>query len=323
MEKTDEVDFLNNYIEHMFELDNKKEEFDLYYCNDCESFSNILLDGRVTCKICYRDYGITIDTNAEWRNYTSDGSKGVDHTRCSSIINPMLIESSYGSTIGFTKDPQYIKLKKTLLWNSSKYPEKMLKSVFHKLTINGTSGGLTTNIIEYSHKLFYDLTQKRNELNMNSSRGDINEGVIACCTMQACKKYGFYRTPKDIAKMYNISKSDVTTGWNLFKKLLPQYANDDDDDDEFKMALIKRYCHYLNMTEDHIDKVRECVEKVESKKILSKNTPGSLICGCIYFVIVMLGLKISRNELSEKCDISIATINKTYQILIDYTDELI
>jgi transcription initiation factor TFIIIB Brf1 subunit/transcription initiation factor TFIIB len=320
-------EILKNYIDDLFKVDEEsKEKFDIYFCNICNEYSNITFDGQIVCKLCSKEHGNIVDNTAEWRNYNSDYSRGVDHTRCSSIINPMLIDSSYGSTIGFTKDPKFLKLKQTILWNSSKYPERMLKSAFNKLSFNGNMGGLKKNIIERSHKLFYDLTQKRTELNINSSRGSINEGLIASCTMLACKEFGFPRSPKEIAKMYGISKSDVTSGWNLFKKMMPEYAGmitESDEEENCYSILISRYCGYLKMTKDQIEKVQHCINVAEREKILTKNTPESLICGCIYFVIVSLKLNITKTYLSEKCNISVATINKTYQKLIEHTDELI
>ena len=103
---------------------------------------------------------------------------------------------------------------------------------------------------------------------------------------------------------------------------MPQYSNSNDNDNIYEV-LILRYCNHLDLNQEAIDHIRDCVEIVENKKILSKNTPNSVVCGCIYFVIIMLGLNISKSKLAEKCDISVATITKTYQILIEYTDELI
>ena len=328
----DTQNIVNDYLNEIYEKEKEQEkeqikdnkiEFDIYYCQKCQKYSNTTYDGQIVCINCCTEYGSIIDGSAEWRNY-GDDSRGTDTTRCGSVINPLLIESSYGTTIGYTKDPTFIKLRQTINWISTNQPERTLRNAFNILTQNGNFNNLSKNIITRSHELFYDLIQKKIEIDAKSSRGNFLDGLIATCTFYACKEFGLSRTKKDIAKMHNISESDFTRAKKLFEKLMPEYMSTDIVNNQISyINLIDRFCQQLNMTEEHIDMVKDCVTIVHDKKLLSKNSTESIVCGCIYFICNMLKLDINKNDISKVCDISNATINKTYKALTDYTHILI
>ena len=323
--------YINNYLnEEQSSLKNipnlnisppaiiQNDDESIYYCNDCKEHSVVTFDSIMLCKLCNRDYGSCIDNCAEWRSY--DGNK--DNVRCSSYINDMLIESSYGTTISFgTKNPFFIRLRQDLYRNSNTHPEKMLKTIFAKLSFNCENAGLTANIIEYSQKIFYEFTNERKKMGINSPRSNNNDGILVSCIYIACKELGQFRQMKDIAKIFEIPRKNVTLGWNIFKKILPHYTDKENND---YSQLIDKYCSILNITnKDHIDDIYCCVDIVDNIKLLPKNIPSSLVCGCIYFIINKYNLNISKTKISEKCGVSIATINKTYQTLVEHTDELI
>ena len=69
--------------------------------------------------------------------------------------------------------------------------------------------------------------------------------------------------------------------------------------------------------------IKKFTHKVYTKKILSKNTPESMLCGCIFFVSIMHNYGITRQDISIKCGTSIPTINKVYDRLLEFTHELI
>ena len=49
---------------------------------------------------------------------------------------------------------------------------------------------------------------------------------------------------------------------------------------------LDRYCYSLGLNEEQSETIKKFTHKVYTKKILSKNTPESMLCGCIFFVSI-------------------------------------
>ena len=80
------------------------------YCRDCSAELNIR-DYLMLCNNCGLDYGSLPDENPEWKSCGPDDQRTSDPTRCGASINPILIESSYGTTISYSNNPIYKRLK--------------------------------------------------------------------------------------------------------------------------------------------------------------------------------------------------------------------
>jgi len=295
-----------------------------YQCYNCLRHNVIVDEGILVCQYCQTEYGELIDDNAEWRNYNDD-YQSADLTRCETNFNRLLIESSYGTTIGYTKNGYFNHLKQFNNWQSMPYHERSLKTVFDRLTQNGYNCGLTNNIIEFSHKLFAEVIKNQNlEGETKLSRGDIRDGLVAACLFYACKEYGVSRSPREIGKICNVHVSDVTRGIKLFHDLMKNSKLFVTNNCITKHRdFMERYCHNLNIDETMTKEILEIGNKVDELKILTKHTPQAVACGCIYFVLTMHCLNINKSKISEKCGISVPTITKAYEQLLPYTSKLI
>lgn len=297
----------------------------IYDCPNCEHYGLFVDEGVIVCRHCKYIYGELIDDSAEWRNYSVDDHRTSDPTRCGSGMNPLLVESSYGTTIGYTRNPFFNHLKQLNNWNSMPYQERSLKAVFDRLSQSGFGGGLTLSIIEFSHNLFAEVSKRQGSLTENKlSRGDIRDGLIASCLFYACKEYEVSRSPQEIGKICGIETSDVTRGINLFYELmkdntvvnLSKYITKYSD-------FIERYCGNLGINGQLTSEIMELGKKVDKLKILTKNTPQAMACGCIFFVVIKYGMTITKTNIADKCGISVPTITKSYERLLPYTQDLI
>lgn len=297
----------------------------IYECPYCHHHGLFVDDGILLCQKCNHEYGGLIDDNAEWRNYNYDDHRMTDPTRCGTYVNPLLVESSYGTIIGYTKNNYFNHLKQLNNWQSMPYHERSLKLVFDRLTQNGFNSGLTLNIVEFSHKLFAEVSQRQNNAGETKlSRGDIRDGLIAACLFYACKEYEVSRSPQEIGKICGVCTSDVTRGINLFYDLmknsniinLNKYITKYSD-------FIERYCNNLGIDSKTTNEIIALGEKVDNFKILTKNTPQAMACGCIFFVVTMHKMGITKTNIAEKCGISVPTITKSYERLKPYTQKLI
>ena len=294
---------------------------DVEQCPNCHQSDLVLEDGVLMCHVCQLEFGNIIDDTAEWRCYNVDDHHVSDPIRCGATINPLLIESSYSTSIGYTRNPYYSHLKQLNDWQSMPYHERSLKIVFDDLTQCGTLHGLTTNIIDFSHRLFAEATERQNtQSETKLSRGDIRDGLISACLFFACKEYDVSRSPQEISKICGVDITHVTKGINLFCVLMKdsklinvnRYITKYSD-------FVERYCNSLGIEGDLVTEIIELGNKVDQLKIPIKNTPQALACGCILFVINMYKLNITKTIIAEKCGISVPTITKSYERLLPYS----
>lgn len=324
---TEEIDFnqlLTQFnLNQSHQLKSKTDYRDI--CSRCQQPTLCVDDGVIVCWQCRCEEGELIDDNAEWRNYSCDDHRIIDPTRCGTSNNPLLVESSYGTTIGVTHNQFYARLKQLNNWQSMPSHERSLKLVFDRLTQNGLQNGLTNNIIEFSHQLFAEVSQQQTYLGETRlSRGDNRNGLIAACLFYACKEYDVSRSPAEIGKICDVEVSDVTYGINLFHQLMKNNSIIDVNKCITKYSdFIDRYCSNLCIDREMTAEILTLGRKVEEKKFLTRNTPQAIACGCIYFITTMYHLGITKSQIAGKCGISVPTITKSYERLLPHTKELI
>jgi transcription initiation factor TFIIIB Brf1 subunit/transcription initiation factor TFIIB len=85
---------------------------------------------------------------------------------------------------------------------------------------------------------------------------------------------------------------------------------------------IERYCYRLNITK-YANEILIFAQKVDELRILTKNRPQAVACGCIFFIATMYRLGITKMEIHNQCGPSIPTISKSYEKLVEHTQELI
>ena len=290
-------------------------------CPQCHEQSFVIDDGVIICKICYHEYGGIIDSNPEWHHYSNDDHQTSDPTRCGMAINPLLIESSYGTTMAFSHNNYFNHLKQLNSWQSMPYNERSLKKVFDLLSQYGANHGLTLNIVEFSHKLFSEVSDQQNN-DEKISRGDNRDGLISACLFYACKEFDVSRSPQEIAKICHINPTDVSKGIKLFSELMNKQFNIAKSITKYS-DFIQRYCNALGLDQKIVSHITNIAQKVDTLNILTKNTPQAMACGCIFFVTTMYNIKISKALIAEKCKISVPTISKAYERLLPFTQQLI
>jgi transcription initiation factor TFIIIB Brf1 subunit/transcription initiation factor TFIIB len=316
---------LEQYKQEMKQTELKpRQKQDEDICPECHQHGLFNDDGVLICRSCHTEFNEIIDDNAEWRNYSVDDNRSSDPTRCGSIVNPLLVESSYGTSIGYSNNGLYSRLRKLNNWQSMPHHERSLKMVFDRLTQSAFNSGLTLNIVEFSHKLFAEVSEKQNaEGETKLTRGDIRDGLISACLFYACKEYEVLRSPQEIGKICDVSPSDVTRGINLFYELMKDNQSLDLNKYITKYSdFIERYCNNLEICAKITSEIIAFGKKVDDLKILTKNTPQAVACGCIFFIVTMYKMNITKTQIAEKCGISVPTITKSYKRLLPYTQQL-
>ena len=278
-------------------------------CIFCNKDTVILRDGNYSCESCGSLVSRFIDAAAEWRYYGNEDSKGADPTRCGMPSSEYFPDAALGSMIGYgTKETYEIRLmRKYSMWNFMTYKERSLYNVFDVLTQNAVNNSIPKSIIDEAKMLYKKLSE------MQLSRGDNRNGLIASSIYMACKNNKVPRSAKEIAKIFNLKGTVMTRGCKKFQEIMKiNTANTTPED------FIARFCSKLNIDKNMKDICKQVVKKVEDLDLMTENTPPSIAASIIYLCNVEHGWNLVKKDLAEACGVSQVTITKCHKKLSSY-----
>lgn len=327
----------NSYLRNLFdELDEKpcttvectdglKSSHKSNTCSTCES-TDILEDvtsGYTVCKRCGQVLDSILDANPEWRGFDEDGR--CENTRCSMPINPLLSQSSLGTSIGGAGFRS--RIKRIHNWSVMPYRERSLNDVFRFITEKCRAHRLLKCIEDDAKIMYKTISDVKHNEGKNSGKYIIVRGVnrtslIAACVFFACKKKQMTRSTKEIAEMFGLDNSEMTQGNKLFMEYI-RMASDkskscssstifDYSSSSQPEHFIVRFCNQLCLKKNFIDEALDLVMKIKYLKIATTHTPFSVAITCILMVAQKYDLvHINKKLLANMFCVSEVTINKT------------
>ena len=206
-------DILDDVSTAEFEETSDSELDKIYGCTNCKSYSIIYKDGTHICKNCGLEQLKRLSNELEYRNYGDNDHKSSNPERVGLPVNYMMPESSMGTLIAQrTYDNNSIKrMVQYNSWNQMPYKERSSYKTCCKISNNGKMSGLPTIIIERAKELYNIIRD------INISRGDNKEGLIAACIFFACIDEDVPRSNKEIAEICKIDLKDMTRGIKNFR----------------------------------------------------------------------------------------------------------
>jgi transcription initiation factor TFIIB len=282
-------------------------------CDNCSSTHLIIDEGAHVCLDCKTVQSRVIDAGAEWRYYGADDSRSGDPARCGLATNDLLPKSSLGSVIGGCRgdNRDMRRIRMFQMWNSMPYWERTLYSVFDKLLNSTSNHGVPAKVIDDAKVLYKRASEKK------ISRGDNKEGLIASCVYYSCLLNKIPRSPKEIARMFNIDSNVLTKGNTRFQSLLQMNVNSSNPDD-----YVARFASKLNMKYQDIQSCKKLAFKIDELEIVSENSPTSVAAGILYYYCMSNKIDINKKQIATTCEVSEVTITKCYKKLLKYTDHI-
>ena len=286
-------------------------------CNSCNYLLRITEEGFYCCgnKSCGILITETIDYGAEWRFYGADDNTGPDPSRCGMPVNNLLKESSFGCKIICNSQSSYEmrKIRRYTEWQSMPYKEKSKYDDFQIISVLASKGGISKLIINDAIR-YYDKIS-----NEKTYRGLNRDGLLAASIYISFSVNGNPRTSKEIASIFNLDNTSATKGCKNALSIL----NDIEEFSEDKTCLknttpssfINRYCSKLGMNNELTQLCLFIASIVESKRLISENTPHSISTGIIYLVCQKCNLNVTKKMIHEFSQISEVTINKCFKKL--------
>ena len=295
-------------------IDESDDLQEQYGCTNCKTYTVIYKDGLHICAVCGIVQQKRLSHEAEYRFYGDSDNKNSNPERVGLPTNYMLPQSSLGTLIKQRAyDNQSIKrMIQYNSWHQLPYKERSLYKICCRIASRSKMNGLPTIIIERA-KEFYNTIR-----DVNISRGDNRDGIIAACVYFACKDENVPRSSKEIAGYFNIKLQDMTRG---IKKFRDNWRLSQKNNDKLKtnssnpIDFIDRYCSNLPV-ENNIKHISEFIAiKSIFKNLVNDNTSPSIAAGSIFLACSVTNQNITKKQVAEACKTSEVTISKCYKKL--------
>jgi transcription initiation factor TFIIB len=318
----------------------KEQEHGEWMCGNCNTDKDIKTENdSVLCTRCGEIFEYILDQGPEYRWFSGD-DRNMDPTRVGAPQNPLLPESSLGTTMILRKNHGNAmrKIKRYHTWNLMPYRERNLWGIFEGLHVRAVNAGIGLGVLEEAKRLYAQLSS------LCVCRGTQKEALLAACLYEGLKRSHTPRRPKDIGTIFQINIRYVTKG-------LKQFANLLDMDErlgqkkttpttELKEEVVKpvnvesrrakwdtiscsttTYEHYIepfiskleaprHLTGTLVVLTRQICSLADEMGICPENTPPSLTAAALALACNSLNVQKTIQDIAGVCDISVVTLHK-------------
>lgn len=298
-------------------------------CDYCGATDIAQEDGHWVCRACSSLVSQVIDAAPEWRSFGSgeDGARTTERMRCAppyTAHDGNILPTSLGSRMWCggraAASTTQRAVQRYHMWNAMSYRERALFSVFDQLAVNAAQSGITPCIVTDAKVIYKRFMDARAVCRVG------RQALIASSMYLACKANGVPRSVKEIASIVCVDSSDITKGCRIFQEMAVQ------DQQGVKAAgthtstpedFVGRFCSRLSQDDAFRDLCRHVVRRVDEYGVIRDGMPTTIVAGVMQLCNVALGLGLSRQQLSDACHISAATIGKCYKRLSRHQDLLL
>ena len=290
-------------------LPKRKEEklVNTNFCRECSGVKIFSPEGLPVCSNCGLVDDNFIDEAPEWTSGITDDGKVNDPSRCGNPNpNPELFSQNWGKgTIISTKGHSSYENKRMAKINFHMSMNHRDRSLYHAYRDIDEACHTLPECVLKDAKMMY---KKFNEEKL--TRGAVRLGIKANCVLYACRLAKHPRTTREIADMFGIQSKDVSRTTQIFKdnilgKTTKNYVTKAFD-------VMQRLLNSFDVKKDERLKCIKLCDLTEDCVGLMSKTPNSVASAIIFKVI---GHKVTKNEMCEKCSVSIPTLNKIEGII--------
>ena len=303
---------MDNYLNSLNEYSNKlinEKTCDETCCDDY--MNHCVSEEKSVCRICGND----INSNISFLPEKSYENKNQSHHGMP--VNELLPDTNLGTVIGGKHYSNYNMriVQQVNNYSSISYKDRSVLQVFTLIADNCKRHGINDKIVGEAKSIYKHICTKK------ISRGSNRLGIIAACVFMASKNVGNPRSSKEISKVFDCDSKVITKGIKTVNDILRIHKLSDRITNvrvEYS-DLITRFCNNIKVDTKEINEIhilsKTLLEK--HKSALSSCTPSSLSASFIYYYIYLNNLNISKKELSDNTNISIVTIQKIVNLLIE------
>src|SRR6056300_804224 len=275
-------------------------------CVYCSGDKVLTREGMV-CMECGTVDHVYIEETAEWSSGLNDDGKASDPSRCAiPTANHELFSDAWGKgTVIATKYSSNYETKRMAKINFHNSMNHKDRSLFHAYRdIDEACGTLPDTVLKDAKSMY----KKFNEGKL--TRGAVRAGIKANCVLYACRLAQIPRTTKEIADMFGIQSKDLSRTTQMFTDTIKEEKTDKNFVTK-PFNVMQRLLNAFDVTRDQRFKCNKLCSDLESCVDLMSKSPNSVATAVIFLV---LGSSVTKSVLSEKCNVSVPTLNKIVNI---------
>ena len=153
-------------------------------------------------------------------------------------------------------------------------------------------------------------------------RGPVQIGIKAVLAYYICPVENLARKPSEMAKLHGIMERDLSKADSIVREFIEDGVIDLQVNQNSYDSFIERYMALLDIDTKWKQIVIDIIERAEKKHLYVKKNPklSTKCMGVIYLIInsvPSLKGRISKDDISSKCNISKTTFISQYQLLIN------
>jgi transcription initiation factor TFIIIB Brf1 subunit/transcription initiation factor TFIIB len=285
----------------------EEKPVNIHICRECSGTKIISPEGLPTCSECGLVDDRFIDDTAEWTSGMTDDGKVNDPSRCGNPNpNPELFSQNWGKgTVISTQRSSTYENKRMAKINFHMSMNHKDRSLFHAYKdIDEACNTLPDSILKDAKMMYKKIN------NVKLTRGAVRLGIKANCVLYACRIAKFPRTTKEIAEMFGIQSKDISRTTQMFQDTIAGKTEKNYVTKAFDV--MNRLLNSFEVTRDERFRCNKMCNATEDCVDLMSKTPNSVASAIIHIV---LGSKVTKAEMCEKCSVSIPTLNKIEAII--------
>ncbi len=254
-----------------------------------------------------------IDDRPEWTSGVTEDGKVNDPSRCSAPnVNPELFSQDWGKgTIITTNKASSYSNKRMAKINFHQSMNHKDRSLFHAYKdIDEACYRLPDTVVKDAKMMYKKFNEKK------LTRGAVRTGIKANCVLFACRMSKIPRTTKEISDMFSIQPKDLSRTSQMFKEVM--LGKTTNTYTTLPHDVMQRLLNSFDVSREERLKCNNMCSRLETCSDLMSKTPNSVASVIIYMV---LKHRVNKNEINEKCVVSIPTINKIENIIKKYLED--
>tara|TARA_B100001094_G_scaffold56641_1_gene52131 strand:- start:2005 stop:3051 length:1047 start_codon:yes stop_codon:yes gene_type:complete len=148
-------------------------------------------------------------------------------------------------------------------------------------------------------------------------RGANRRGLIGNCLLFACHRIRSGRSQDEIGEALSIPSTEITKGRKIFIEIMVSTGNESIiNTSTHEETQFSKLAGRIGVPKTHWILVRRSEEMYDNyKHELSTLAPQSGIAGVLYYNIVKSGLKVTKGQIKDTCQVCTPTLNKSLKII--------
>lgn len=281
-----------------------KEPINRKCCVSCNS-TNIVSEhsrGHMLCNNCGTCFGQIIDNGIDW----STGDDSNEIARCGFVTSHFFPKSSMRTSTACGRNPS---LKLIGRNDQMPYEEFSLLKIFDIISNRCKANNLSDAVIQNTKIIYFEIHKRHIII-----RGHKNKhGMYGACTFCGAQIQHSYRSIEEIAKIFQITETDVTNSLNKLQKYLIGHPLLNSLTPTSPLDFIDRYCYILNFNREQIQVIRRIAANNTKLYLTSNHQPMSIATSCVLLYMDMFGIQVpTKKQVLKTFNVTAVTADKIF-----------